>query len=81
MPPTVEPQADAARTHGRMDVSDDIASRAYTDPAKALVMSCVGEFVSCGHAEWSLLDNGTVELRFLTGEIFLLGDQTVTRMA
>jgi hypothetical protein len=44
-------------------------------------MSCVGALVNCGQAEWSLLDNGTVELRFLTGEIFLLGDQTVTRMA
>jgi hypothetical protein len=50
------------------------------DPAKALVMSYIGQFVSDGYAEWSLLDNGDVELRFLSGEVFLLADTTITRV-
>ncbi len=51
------------------------------DPAKALVMSSIGELVTRGHAEWRTLRNGDVELRLATGEVFLLGDQSVTRTA
>jgi hypothetical protein len=81
MPSTVEPQADAAGRPGRTEACDDLTQFVYADPAKALVMSCISELVGCGQAEWSLRDDGNVELRFLTGEIFLLGDRTVTRTA
>jgi hypothetical protein len=43
-------------------------------------MSHIGQLVSDGYAEWSLLDNGDVELRFLSGEVFVLADTTITRV-
>jgi hypothetical protein len=63
-----------------MAAVDDLAGRVYADPAKALVMSTIGHLVSDGFAVWSLLANGDVELRFLTGEVFLLGDTSITRL-
>jgi hypothetical protein len=51
---------------------DNIAGRFYSDPAKALVMIHIGQFVRDGHAEWTMLDNGDVELRLFSGEVFLL---------
>ena len=59
---------------------DSLTGRFAADPAKALVMSHIGQLVSDGYAEWSLLDNGDVELRFLSGEVFLLADTTITRV-
>jgi hypothetical protein len=54
--------------------------RLDADGAKALVISHIGQLVSDGYAEWSLLDSGDVELRFLSGEIFLLADTSITRI-
>lgn len=59
---------------------DNIAGRFYGDPAKALVMIHIGQFVRDGHAEWTTLDNDDVELRFFSGEVFLLADPTMTRV-
>jgi hypothetical protein len=59
--------------------SKDLATCAYDD-AKALVMSYAGQLASDGYAEWSVLDNGDVELRFFTGEVFLLRDTTIMRV-
>jgi hypothetical protein len=59
---------------------DGLAQTFEGDPAKVLVMAYIGELVGDGHAEWTLLANGDVELRFLTGEIFLLADTVVTRI-
>jgi hypothetical protein len=61
--------------------NDGLALHASTDAAKALVMSSIAELVSRGRAEWSTLESGDVELRLPDGEIFVLGDQTVTRIA
>ncbi len=63
----------AARPH-------NIEGRFFADPAKALVMSYVDQLVGDGHAEWGLLDNGDIELRFFTGEIFVLADTSITRI-
>ena len=43
-------------------------------------MAHIGQFVHDGYAEWTILDNGDVELRFFSGEIFLLSDATMTRV-
>jgi len=59
---------------------ESLTGRFAVDPAKALVMSHIGQLVSDGYAEWSLLDNGDVELRFLSGEVFVLADTTITRV-
>jgi hypothetical protein len=60
---------------------DNIAGHFYRDPARALVMTHIGQFVRDGYANWTVLDNGDVELRFFSGEIFLLADATMTRLA
>jgi hypothetical protein len=51
------------------------------DPAKEYVMSCLPFLVREGIAEWDMLGNGEIELRFRTGETFLLGKDVVTRTA
>ncbi|MEO5757367.1 MAG: hypothetical protein ABIQ51_10995 [Mesorhizobium sp.] len=51
------------------------------DAAKALVMTAIGQMVDDGAAEWSLAATGEIELRLATGEVFLLGDQEITRLA
>jgi len=60
---------------------DAIAGRFHADPAKLLVMSCVGQLVADGHAEWDMLDNGDIRLRFNTGERFLLAETVIVRLA
>ena len=59
---------------------DNITGRFYGDPAKTLVMTHIGQFVRDGYADWAMLDNGDVELRFFSGEVFLLADATMTRV-
>ena len=41
----------------------------------------VGKLVSDGHAEWHTLANGDIQLRFRTGETFLLGETMIVRLA
>ena len=69
-----------AKTGGTVAAPDNIAGRFYGDPTKALVMTHIGQFVYDGYAEWIMLDNGDVELRFCSGEVFLLADATMTRV-
>jgi hypothetical protein len=80
MSPTGEvgTKAQHEKTYGARP--DNLTGRFAADPAKALVMSHIGQFVSDGYAKWSLMDNGDVELRFLSGEVFLLADTTITRV-
>lgn len=61
--------------------NDGLALHASRDPAKALVMSTIAELVNRGCAQWSTLESGDVELRLPGGEVFVLGDQAVTRIA
>ncbi|ESZ22424.1 hypothetical protein [Mesorhizobium sp. L2C084A000] len=49
--------------------------------SKLLVMAAIGEMVDHGRAEWSRTAAGEIELRLLTGEVFLLGEVAVTRVA
>lgn len=51
------------------------------DAAKALFMAKVARIVEDGRGEIARLDSGTLELRLVTGEIFHLGEQSVTRIA
>jgi hypothetical protein len=73
-------KAQHERTFGTRLMPESLTGRFAVDPAKALVMSHIGQLVSDGYAEWSLLDNGDVELRFLSGEVFVLADTTITRV-
>ncbi|WP_246675353.1 hypothetical protein [Mesorhizobium sp. B2-3-4] len=61
--------------HGKADV------RRHMDDAKSLVLAAIGEWVDDGKAEWSRTASGEIELRLSTGEVFVLGEASVTRIA
>lgn len=69
------------KLRGTEATSDTIADLICNDDAKALVMSFAGQLVADGQAEWDVRANGDVELRFHTGEIFILGEMIVSRIA
>ncbi len=49
--------------------------------ARSLVLAAIGELVDAGNAEWSRSGTGEIELRLLSGEVFVLGEVSVTRVA
>ena len=51
------------------------------NPAKALVMAELARIVAQGDAVTAMLESGALELRLATGEIYHLGEETVTRVA
>lgn len=59
---------------------DAIVGLTYADPAKAFVMKYFGQLVADGFATWELRDNGDVELRFTSGETFLLAEKVIVRL-
>jgi hypothetical protein len=50
------------------------------DAAKALFMTEVARIVEEGRGELERLESGTLELRLTTGEIYQLGEQSITRI-
>src|SRR5690349_5127111 len=60
---------------------DATAALMQSDPAKVEVMGLFRELVAHGFAEWQTLDDGTIRLRLITGETYLLEPATVTRIA
>ena len=58
-----------------------IVGAIYSDPDKALVMTAIGPLVADGHAAWTMLDDGDVELSFNSGETFILAERVVIRLA
>jgi len=58
-----------------------IAALVHTDPDKAIVMTCIGQLVADGYAEWTMLDDGDIELSFNSGETFLLAERVIIRLA
>jgi hypothetical protein len=66
----------------RVDATSDvIAALMQPDPAKVKVMRHIRKLVADGFAEWQTLDDGTIRLRLMTGETYLLGPATITRIA
>ncbi|MBZ9998367.1 hypothetical protein [Mesorhizobium sp. BH1-1-4] len=53
---------------------------AVREDAKALVMAAIGMLVENGKAEWSRTATGEIELRLVSGEVFVLGEASVTRV-
>jgi hypothetical protein len=49
--------------------------------AKALVMAELARIVAQGDAVTTAVESGALELRLATGEIYHLGEETVTRVA
>ena len=61
------------------DTAEQEATQA-DDAAKAFVMAEIARLVEEGRAVMTRLETGTLELRFATGELFHLGDKTITRI-
>lgn len=66
-----------SESHG---ASDAIAGLVHADPAKTLVMTFIGQLVADGFAEWQMLESGEIDLRFSTGETFILGEKAIVRL-
>ena len=69
------------KLRGAEAVANKVAGMIFGDPAKALVMSYVRQLVADGHAEWDLLANGEIEVRFRMGDSFIFGETTIIRIA
>jgi hypothetical protein len=68
------------KTCGTSAIPENTIGVLHRDRAKSAVMRHVAKIVESGHADWAQLGNGDVELRFATGEIFLLADTAITRI-
>lgn len=66
---------------GTEQAVEDLVALAQDNPDKALVMKYIGQLVVDGYAEWEMLDNGEVEVRFTSGETYLLAETTILRLA
>ena len=77
--------ADDKNGHLSLDGSDAggvaIASPIHADPMKGLMMEYIGQLVAAGHADWEMRENVSVQLRCRTGEIFLLEETMIVRVA
>lgn len=58
-----------------------IVALAGDNPDKALVMAHIGQLVADGFAAWEERDNGEIEVRFASGETYLLAETTILRLA
>ncbi len=72
--------ADAKKLCGTRAVLDPMRDR-YSDPDKAAVMRWISEIVADGLAEWEMLIDGDIQLRFNSGAIFLLAKSHIVRLA
>jgi hypothetical protein len=60
---------------------NEVVALAKGNPDKALVMTYIGRLVADGFAVWEMLENGEIELRFNSGETYLLAETTILRLA
>lgn len=74
-------KASRRKLSGTGEAGDAFVVLARGNPDKALVMKYVGRLVADGYAQWSMLDNGEVEVRFTSGETYLLAETTILRLA
>jgi hypothetical protein len=54
---------------------------AWSDSDKAVVIAYVKQLVDGGEAAWRRLSNGDIELCLASGELFLLGEENITRLS
>jgi hypothetical protein len=60
---------------------DGEADTAWSDSDKAVVIAYVKQLVDGGEAAWRRLSNGDIELCLASGELFLLGEENITRLS
>jgi hypothetical protein len=66
---------------GIAEAIDSLVALANDNPDKALVITYVGQLVADGFAVWEKLENGEIEVRFSSGEVYLLAETTILRLA
>jgi len=59
---------------------DEAGERRHGDPAKAAVLAYFESLVRSGLARLSRTDSGVTELTLASGEVFHLGETSVTRI-
>ncbi len=74
-------KASRRKSAGTGEALDALVTLTYDDPDKAFVMEYIGQLVADGYANWTMLDNGEVEVRFTSGETYLLAESTILRLA
>lgn len=74
-------KASGRKLPGAQEVIDALVALAQGNPDKALVMKHIGQLVADGYAELEILDNGEAEVRFTSGETYLLAETTILRLA
>lgn len=65
---------------GTEEAIDALVALAQDNPDKALVMKYIGQLVVDGYAHWEMFKNGEVEVRFTSGESYLLAATTILRL-
>jgi hypothetical protein len=60
--------------------ANTLGKRRATDPAKALVMAYVERLARNGFVLYREIDSGVIELTLWSGEVFELGETSVTRI-
>jgi hypothetical protein len=60
---------------------DEAARSGDVEMARAIVMTEIARLVEGGDAALVTFESGRLELRLRTGEVFHLGEETVTRIA
>jgi hypothetical protein len=58
----------------------EMAELSHGDPTKARVLKHLDQLVAGGFAELHMLSNGESQLRFHTGETFLLKETVIVRV-
>ncbi|TIX87223.1 hypothetical protein [Rhizobium sp. P44RR-XXIV] len=74
-------KASRGKLRGTKEATDALVALAQDNADKALVMTYIGQLVADGYAEWAMLDRGEIEVRFTSGETYLLAETTVLRLS
>lgn len=76
-----EVKASRRRLSGTEEAIHALVALAQGNLDKALIMTYIGRLVADGYAAWDILDNGEIEVRFMSGETYLLAETTILRLA
>ena len=59
---------------------EQLTTGVYPNPSKTAVVSFARQLAREGLAQWTALGNGIVEVTLFSGEVFHLGETSVTRV-
>jgi hypothetical protein len=74
-------KANRRKLPGDDEVVDALVALARGNPDKTLVMKYIGQLVVDGYARMEMVHKGEVEIRFTSGETYLLAETTILRLA